>query len=606
MKAGRSGRGAQGAPASAKDAETVTLGQRQDGPGSPTALYVTGPEGGTRHLLPPGELARIGRGADCTVTVDDPRASRSHAALRPAPPYAVTDLGSANGTFVGRERLTPGKARTIAAGETFFVGDSSLVMRPSGLAALAPERVLTLDRLAEHVSAGPPDQAAGTVLMRVRTDRSGDERWLPMILGELLVGPRDWLLHPSVGPGIVVGLRASSRSDAASIEREILSRLGGWAITATAAATFVPGDAPANVIEGVMALVRGSADLSLRRGAIIIRDPAMETLRAMIVRVAKVPLNALVLGETGVGKDIVASMLHELSARADRPFVRLNCASLPENLIENELFGHERGAFSGADRARPGLIEAAQGGTMLLDEIGDLPLSLQVKLLNVIESREVARLGGVQARRIDVRFVAATNRPLERDVQEGRFRLDLFHRLSGVILTVPPLRERQSDIEPLARNFLEDACARFGLPRAALSAPAVEALQAYHWPGNVRELRNVVERAALLAEATTLTAHHLGLPPVDPSWRASRASEAAEKTDQNADASSPITAAPAAPSEREAIEQALLRCGGNQSRAADLLGMPRRTLVRRIAQLGLPRPREAARAAIAGDVGKKE
>jgi two-component system, NtrC family, response regulator AtoC len=605
MQGGRSGRGAQGAPASADDADTVTLGQRQDGSGSPTALYVTAPEGGTRHLLPPGELARIGRGADCTVTVDDPRVSRSHAALRPAPPYAVTDLGSANGTFVGSERLTPGKARTIAAGETFFVGDSALVMRPSGLATLAPERLVTLDRLAEHVGAGPPHRTAGTVLMRVRADRPGDERWLPMILGELLVGPGDWLLRPS-GPGIVVGLRTSSRSDAASIEREILSRLGGWAITATVAATFVPGDTPANVVEGVMALVRGSADVSLRRGAIVIRDPVMETLRAMIVRVAKVHLNALVLGETGVGKDIVASMLHELSARADQPFVRLNCASLPENLIENELFGHERGAFSGADRGRPGLIEAAQGGTVLLDEIGDLPLSLQAKLLNVIESREVTRLGGVQSRRIDVRFVAATNRPLERDVQEGRFRLDLFHRLSGVTLTVPPLRERRSDIEPLARSFLEDACARFGLPRASLSAPAVEALQAYHWPGNVRELRNVVERAALLAEATTLTAHHLGLPPVDSTWRASPASGAAEETGQRADTSAPVAAAPAAPSEREAIEQALLRCGGNQSRAADLLGMPRRTLVRRIAQLGLPRPREAARGTIAGDVGKKE
>jgi two-component system response regulator AtoC len=592
MQEGQSGRGAQAARA--KDADTVTLGQRQDGAGSPTALYVTAPGGGTRHLLPPGELARIGRGANCTILIDDPRVSRSHAAVRPAPPYAVTDLGSANGTFVGPERLTPGEARTIAAGETFFVGDSALVMRPSGLGTLAPERLLTLERLAEPLSAGPPDRAVGTVLMRVRADRVGDERWLPMILGELLVGPRDWLLHP-FGPGIVLGIRASSRSDAASIEREILSRLGGWAITATVAASFIRGDTPANVVEGVMALVRGDADVSLRRGAIIIRDPAMETLRAMIVRVAKVDLNVLVLGETGVGKDIVASMLHELSARADQAFVRLNCASLPQNLIENELFGHERGAFTGADRERPGLIEAAQGGTVLLDEIGELPLSLQVKLLNVIETGEITRLGGVQPRRIGARFVAATNRPLERDAQEGRFRLDLFHRLSGVTLTVPPLRERPSEIEPLARSFLENACTRFGLPRAALSGPAVEALQAYRWPGNIRELRNVVERAALAGE-TTLAAHHLGLPPVDPGARVSGGDDVDDvKAGQvrHAD-TSPVAATSAAPSERDVIEQALLRCSGNQSRAADLLGIPRRTLVRRIVQLGLPRPRDTA------------
>jgi two-component system response regulator AtoC len=586
MTAGRSGRGAERAPASATDAETVTLGQPPDRRGSPTALYVTAPSGGTRHLLPPGELARVGRGADCTIVVDDPRVSRSHAVIRPAPPYAVTDLGSANGTFVGGARLTPGEARPIAAGETFFVGDSALVMRPSGLATLAPERFLGLERLSEQLSALSPDtRGAGTVLLRVRADRAADEHWLPIILGELLVGPRDWLLHPS-SPGVVLGVRASSRSDAASLERAVLSRLGGWAITATAAATFIPGDTPGDVVEGVMALVRGGADLRLRRGAIIIQDPAMEALKATIVRVAKVQLNVLVLGETGAGKDIVASMLHELSARADQPFVRLNCGSLPPNLIESELFGHERGAFTGADRARPGLIEAGHGGTVLLDEIGDLPLPLQVKLLNVIETSEINRLGGVRPKRIDVRFVAATNRPLERDVREGRFRLDLFHRLSGVSLTVPPLRDRRSDIEPLARSFLEDACARFGLPRAALSASAIEALQAYPWPGNVRELRNVVERAALLAGETTLTAHHLGLPPVDRLFP--------EDQGGPADATSRVAVAPAAQSEREAIEQALVQCSGNQSRAADLLGIPRRTLVRRIAQLGLPRPRDTA------------
>jgi len=235
--------------AGAADAETAPPAGPQDLGGGPVALYVTAPNGGTRHLLPPGEIARIGRGADCTVAIDDPRVSRSHAAVRPTAPFAVTDLGSANGTFVGRRRLTPGQAQTVAEGETFFVGDSALVLRSSGLAAPAAERVLTLERLLDHLSAGAADPTppAGTVLLRVRATRAADDRWIPRILGELLAGPRDWLMH-LLGPGVVLGIGASARADAAALERQALSRLGGWSITATADSSFVPAGTPGDLV----------------------------------------------------------------------------------------------------------------------------------------------------------------------------------------------------------------------------------------------------------------------------------------------------------------------------------------------------------------------
>jgi DNA-binding NtrC family response regulator len=328
------------------------------------------------------------------------------------------------------------------------------------------------------------------------------------------------------------------------------------------------------------------------------RDPAMTRLLDEAARVALGTINVLILGETGAGKEVLARAIHKLSPRASGPFIAVHCAALSESLLEGELFGYEKGAFTGASQARPGLLEAADGGTVLLDEIGELELAVQVKLLRVLEERAVLRIGARAPKAIGVRFLAATNRDLEAEVARGAFREDLFYRLSGVTLTVPPLRARHGEIAPLARHFLAEASRTMDRARVPdLSDAALAAIERYAWPGNVRELRNAMERAVMLASGDTVTLEHLPAKIVAPvSTRAAPADPAPSSgRDARPIASAPrsleeIDAAKAA-FERQQIVEALEKCGGNQTRAAELLGISRRTLVTRLGEYGLPRPR---------------
>ena len=249
-------------------------------------------------------------------------------------------------------------------------------------------------------------------------------------------------------------------------------------------------------------------------GDAIACDPASVRVFRLVERIADTALSVVFLGETGVGKEVCAERLHRLSPRANAPFVRLNCAALSETLLDSELFGHERGAFTGASADKVGLLESASGGTVFLDEIGDMPLATQVKLLRVLESKEVVRVGSVRPRRIDVRVVSATHRDLPELITEGRFREDLYYRLNGISVIVPPLRERVADISPLARHFAA-RFARKGTKPLELAEDAVAALEAQTWPGNVRELRNVVERAVALCDAPSSRAT-TSLPRRDP------------------------------------------------------------------------------------------
>ena len=312
---------------------------------------------------------------------------------------------------------------------------------------------------------------------------------------------------------------------------------------------------------------------------------AIEEIRNRVRRVAPSPSTILVTGETGTGKEVVADAIHRLSDRSGGPMVKVNCGALPDTLVESELFGHERGAFTGADRARPGRFELAHRGTLFLDEIGELPEAMQVKLLRVLEDGEVDRVGGTRPVHVDVRVVAATHRDLPGRVAEGRFRQDLLYRLNVVEIHVPPLRERPEDVEPLLRCFVQQQAARLSRPRAEVSDEAIDALRRHPWPGNVRELQNAAERAVLLAEGPVLRAHDFldtERGALGPTEGAAVADTRAAGTDLKA-----ASRAAAARTERRMIEAALRETDDNVTRAADKLGLSRRGLQIKMRELGL-------------------
>jgi DNA-binding NtrC family response regulator len=305
-------------------------------------------------------------------------------------------------------------------------------------------------------------------------------------------------------------------------------------------------------------------------GPIVVADPAMDRLLQLARRLALVDTSVLVVGETGVGKEVMAREIHAHGPRAAGPWVRVNCPSLPDTLLESELFGFERGAFTGADRAKVGYVESAHRGTLLLDEIGDLPLRLQVKLLCVLENRCVQRLGSTREIPVDVRVVSATNRDLREEVAQGRLREDLFYRISAFTLRIPPLRERPAEIAPLAALFARRCAARMGLGPPAISPQAAEALARHAWPGNARELRNAMEHAMVLADGPAILPEHLP--------ESTRAAGGVPGGSATAGGEGTMRES-LSQIERAQIEGAPQPEGGNQTRAARRLGTSRRALI---------------------------
>ena len=336
------------------------------------------------------------------------------------------------------------------------------------------------------------------------------------------------------------------------------------------------------------ALAQGSAGETA--GAVIAAAPAMQKLLEQVRAIAPFQTTVLVTGETGTGKEVVARAIHSLSPRNGKPLVALNCAAVPEQLLEDELFGHVKGAFTGAQGARAGRFEQADGGTLFLDEIGDMSLPLQSKLLRVLQEREFERLGSSRTVKVDVRVVAATSADLQRRIEEGAFRPDLFYRLNVVHLRLPPLRERREDIRPLAEHLLAKFCAASGLTTKAVSEDAWNALAAYRWPGNVRQLQNAVERAAVLTGAAA-EIHLQDLPE--------EVREAATAAGAIGAGPHPAQQPPDIPDaginfdavvtkvERDLLLQSLAKAGGNKMRAAQLLGMKRTTFVEKLKRLGI-------------------
>jgi transcriptional regulator with GAF, ATPase, and Fis domain len=310
------------------------------------------------------------------------------------------------------------------------------------------------------------------------------------------------------------------------------------------------------------------------------RSPVWKEVLALATKVAPTETTVLVTGESGTGKEVLARFLYRGSPRKDGPFVALNCAALPEQLLESELFGHEKGAFTGALVSRAGKLEQASGGVLFLDEVGEMSPAVQAKLLRVLEAREFQRLGGSRTLRFDARVLAATNRNLRAAIESGRFREDLFYRLAVFELALPPLRERPEDIPLLVSGFLEQLARTVGRSAAGLSDEARATLLAHSWPGNVRELRNAIERAAILSEGGLITSEHLPIPMVT-----------RRKPESPPPVTSPSAVAPAATTldaaERQMIQQALLRSGNNKSKAARLLGLTRAQLRSRIEKHGI-------------------
>ncbi|MBX3156472.1 MAG: sigma 54-interacting transcriptional regulator [Deltaproteobacteria bacterium] len=332
----------------------------------------------------------------------------------------------------------------------------------------------------------------------------------------------------------------------------------------------------------------------------VVVDPAMTRLYALVDLVGPSKISVLILGETGSGKEVVARALHAASTRRDQHMLTLNCAAIAPSLLESELFGFEKGAFTGAAAAKPGLFESATGGTVFLDEVGEMPLETQAKLLRVLESGEVLRIGALKSTRVDVRFVAATHRDLATLAEQGRFRVDLLYRISGVTLAVPPLRERREDLLALAQFFLARVRTH---GKAEFTEAALEALRRHSWPGNVRELKSTIERAELLSRGGVIDAGHLtfgvgvalggtsGLLSAVPTERSGPALPAATEPSDTSPRHQALSDEMSA-LERDRILAALEACGGNQSRAAKSLGISRATLIRRLEAYGVPRPRK--------------
>jgi DNA-binding NtrC family response regulator len=338
---------------------------------------------------------------------------------------------------------------------------------------------------------------------------------------------------------------------------------------------FIPLPPEADLIAAVLAAVADD------ERPMVAQDPAMQSVLKLAEQVARSEASILITGESGVGKEVMARFVHNRSRRADKPFISVNCAAIPENLLESELFGHEKGAFTGAVARRIGKFEEADGGTLLLDEISEMDARLQAKLLRALQERVIDRVGGAKPVKVDIRVIATSNRDLAQAVREGAFREDLLYRLNVVNLRLPALRERPADVGLLAAHFVKKYAAANGVPERPLSSEARRRLQAHSWPGNVRELENAMHRAVLLADGLEIDENAVRLPdgqplaPAAASGGAGVAARAAQAADAAARA---FVGRTVAEMEQELILQTLTHCLGNRTHAANILGISIRTL----------------------------
>jgi len=360
------------------------------------------------------------------------------------------------------------------------------------------------------------------------------------------------------------------------------------------AVEFIPLPPEAELIAAVLAAVSDD------ERPLVTHDPAMQTVLALADQVASSDASILITGESGAGKEVMARYLHKRSRRADRPFISVNCAAIPENLLESELFGHEKGAFTGAVARRIGKFEEADGGTLLLDEISEMDARLQAKLLRALQEREIDRVGGQRPVKVNIRVLATSNRDLHQAVRDGTFREDLLYRLNVVNLRLPALRERPADVIALAEHFVKKYAAANGVPERPLSAQARNRLLTHRWPGNVRELENAIHRAVLLAIGPEIDEPAIRLPDGKPMSAADAGTQAASRAVQAADAATrSFVGQTVAQMEQQLILDTLAHCLGNRTHAANILGISIRTLRNKLkeysdAGVSVPPPQQGA------------
>jgi DNA-binding NtrC family response regulator len=565
-------------------------------------LIVTGDSLFVSQPLPASAELVIGRATDADVRVDHASVSRQHATLRVGSTLTIEDLGSANGTRVRGRAIAPNQPVEIAPGEVVDLGSVLLVVQPRPQPA-STRRVWSHDyfegRLEEECARAARTGGRFAVVHVAAT--SSEEGLRDAILAGLRAEDVVGTYAPNSYEILMLDVEPA---DAERVARQLVAAAARRGAPVRSGVAVYPRDGLGAhaLLAHAMAEVTGTASADRAPPSSVASSSAMADLHRLAECVAAGTISVLVLGETGAGKEVLAETIHRMSPRRDAPFLRLNCAALSETLLESELFGHEKGSFTGAVQAKPGLLETAQGGTVFLDEVGELALTTQVKLLRVLEERQVLRVGALKPRAIDVRFVAATNRDLEAEVARGSFRQDLFYRLSAATLVIPPLRERVGEIAKLARAFADAAALELDRPPPPLAPDALAMLEAYSWPGNIRELRNMMERAVLLCGGGRIDVQHLPTQKmratVPPRRSASHALPVADDVPA-IDAHPIATDRPlrevvkeqVAAVEKQRILDALQRAAGNQTVAAQLLGMPRRTLVKRLRAYGIPRPR---------------
>jgi DNA-binding NtrC family response regulator/pSer/pThr/pTyr-binding forkhead associated (FHA) protein len=548
-------------------------------------LVVIGEDSVETHPLPANGRVTIGRGDTCDIRIEHALISREHAVITTGAAIELEDLGSRNGTKVSGEKMAPRSKRRLIAGQMIELGSTMAILQLSG-GGPNKKRLAThsyFEARIEEMCTQDRAHAVPFAVLRIHVQDSVDPGDAQEVLLELL---RANDVAASYAAGDYELLLAGVGAErAAQVERTIADELGEREVRIGTALFPADGTSVDALLQRAARGLR-SPDVPEPNEEPIVLDPAMLDLYRIAERIALGSISVLILGETGVGKEVFAEALHRMSPRGKSRFVRLNCAAFTETLLESELFGHEKGAFTGAQRAKPGLLEIADGGTVMLDEVGEMPPATQAKLLRVLEQRQVLRVGGLEPKSVDVRFISATNRDLEGEIVRGAFRRDLYFRLNGVTLVIPPLRERPGEISPLAERFVAHASRELGrqsVPK--ISERALKLLLDYSWPGNVRELRNVMERAVLLSSGEEIEPGNLPLEKMSIPWRSTI--PAAPDPQR--------TGAPLKEGEEEEqrrIMEALEKCGGNQTRAAQLLGIGRRTLTTKLTKYGMPRPKK--------------